>query len=194
MTTIFLGMPPANIERWINDHAAPAARAATRIWWSNDESDYSDCPSNNGTFDSNCFPEGKSNSDAVKVEFGTDVTNIGDSAFEYCNSLHYVTIPNSVQNIGSCAFFYVQMANLTIPDSVRTIGNGAFSDCGSLINVTIGSSVTSIGATAFSNCYVLENVIIPDSVIDIGNIAFSECNSLTSVTITANGGNANNVK
>jgi hypothetical protein len=54
----------------------PATRSVTRVWWSNDESDYSDCQSHNGTFDSSCFPDGKTNTDAVKVEFGSDVTII----------------------------------------------------------------------------------------------------------------------
>lgn len=57
--------------------SAPATRAVTRIWWSNDESDYSDCPSNTGTFYNSSLPEEKYNSDAVKVEFGLDVTIIG---------------------------------------------------------------------------------------------------------------------
>ena len=86
--------------------SAPATRAVTRIWWSNDESDYSDCSSNNGTFNDSCFPEGKSNSDSVKVEFGSDVTSIGEDAFLECTNLTSVTIPNSVTSIGGCAFEY----------------------------------------------------------------------------------------
>ena len=108
--------------------STPATRAVTRIWWSNDESDYSDCPSNNGTFDNSCIPEGKNYYDAVKVEFGSDVTSIGESAFYYCMGL----------------------TSVTIPDSVTSIGNSAFSDSSSLTSVTIGSGIQEIGAIAFA--------------------------------------------
>ena len=33
------------------------------------------------------------------------VTSIGDCAFQYCNGLTSVTIPNSVTSIGDCAFY-----------------------------------------------------------------------------------------
>ena len=57
----------------------------------------------------------------------------------------------------------------------------------------IPDSVTSIGWAAFDNCSGLTSVTIPDSVTSIGDGAFN-FTSLTSVTITANGGNAENVK
>ena len=80
------------------------ATTPTRIWWSDDESDFSDCPSNNGTFSSSCFPEGKSNYEAIKVEFGSDVTNIVEYAFFACENLTNAIIPNSVTSIGNNAF------------------------------------------------------------------------------------------
>lgn len=46
----------------------------------------------------------------------------------------------------------------------------------------------------FIGCSSLTSVKIPDSVTNIENSAFNFCTNLTSVTITANGGNAENVK
>lgn len=133
---IYLGNPPEHIVQWIKDHSGPAPRAVTRIWWSNDESDYSDCPSNNGTFDSDCFPEGKYSGDAVKAEFGSDVISIADEIF-YNN---------------------INLTSVTISDSVTSIGYYAFSDCEGLTSVMIGNGVTSIGEDAFYGCSSLTSV------------------------------------
>lgn len=96
---VFLGQPTESEKLWILANRVPAARAVTRIWWSNNESDYSDCPSNNGTFDDSCIPEEKNTYEIMKVEFGSDVTSIGNSAFSD-SGLTSVAIPNSVTSIG----------------------------------------------------------------------------------------------
>ena len=111
------------------------------------------------------------------------VTNIGNSAFEECNSLTSVTIPSSVTSIGNRAFSYCHLLNsVSIPNSVTIIGASAFDDCYSLKNVTIGNSVTNIGNYAFRNCR-FTSFTIPNSVTYIGEYAFRACNKLTSVTI-----------
>ena len=69
---------------------------------------------------------------------GLPVTEIGDSAFEYCNSL----------------------TSVTIGDSVTSIGDNAFSDCSSLTSVTIGDRVTSIGDYAFIDCSSLTDITV----------------------------------
>ncbi len=68
-----------------------------------------------------------------------------------------------------------------IPNSVKNIGSCAFYDCESLTSVVIPDSVTSIGGSAFYNCDSLTSVVIPDSVTSIGSGAFDSCDSLTSV-------------
>jgi len=90
---------------------------------------------------------------------GKPVTSIGDGAFEGCENLTSVNIPNSVTRIG----------------------DRAFADCENLINVTIGNSVTSIGGMAFNTCTSLTSITLPDSITGIGVYAFIYC-GLTSVT------------
>ena len=120
----------------------------------------------------------------TSVNIPNSVTEIGESAFEYCTSLTSVTIPNSVTTIGNYAFSgCTGLTGVTIPNSVTTIGDDAFLACTSLTSVNIPNSVTTIGICTFSDCTSLTSVTIPNSVIYIGSNAFDSCTSLTSVTI-----------
>ncbi|MEE0335275.1 MAG: leucine-rich repeat protein [Catenibacterium mitsuokai] len=112
------------------------------------------------------------------------VTSIGKAAFEECESLTSITIPNSVASIGVSAFAWCRsLTNITIPDSVTSIGKAAFEGCTSLTSITIPNSVTSIGGSAFECCRSLTSITIPNSVTSIGVSAFEWCRSLTSITI-----------
>ena len=111
------------------------------------------------------------------------VTSIGNSAFEDCNGLKSVTIPNSVTSIGDYAFKRSGLTSVTIPNSVTSIGGGSFDNCSSLTSVIIPNSVTSIGEAAFELCNGLTSVTIPNSVTSIRRATFCKCRGLKSVTI-----------
>ena len=81
------------------------------------------------------------------------VTSIGIGAFERCEELTSVVIPNSVTSISKWAFF----------------------DCPRLASVTIGNSVNSIGIAAFYGCHALTSVTFPNSIIAISDHAFYKC-------------------
>ncbi len=87
------------------------------------------------------------------------MTAIGESAFEHCNNLTSVTIPNSATTIGKHSFVGCSgLISVTIPNSVTDIENGAFFSCSGLTSVTIPNSVTSIENSVFSNCDRLSTV------------------------------------
>ena len=174
MTTIFLGKPPANIEAWIKAHSQPAGHADT---WYKYENDTEWRHVNiEGTL--KLVNMGQSTGqienpyDIVAIEIGENVTDIGQYAFEDTTRLTSITIPGNMTNILDYAFSY----------------------CSGITSITIPECVTNIGAYAFHACSSLTSVTIPDSVTYIGEGAFAYCSRLTSVTITANGGNAANVK
>lgn len=117
------------------------------------------------------------------IELG-DSAKINNYAFTCLFNMTYITIPDSVINIGATAFRKCSaLKSITIPSNVTTIGKSAFSNCTALQSITIPSSVTSIGSFAFSECHVLESITIPDSVTSIDRATFSQCHALKSITI-----------
>ena len=115
------------------------------------------------------------------------VTAIGTEAFNRCSSLTSVTIPSSVTGIGKYAFYKCgSLTDVLIPEGVTSIESYTFEGCSSLTSVSIPDSVTSIGDSAFKGCSSLTSVSIPDIVTSIGDSAFEGCSSLTSVVIPDN--------
>jgi len=103
----------------------------------------------------------------INANMDDGVQAIGRSAFQNCQSLSGVTIPNSVISIGSYAF-------QSCSDFQRTTG---------LRNIVIPNGVTSIGEWSFERCLLLRSLTIPDSVNTIGDRMCNSCRSLTGVTI-----------
>ena len=121
---------------------------------------------------------------AIKVIIPETVKIIGQDALNGCSSLTSITIPNSVSIIGGRAFYGCSsLISVIIPNSVNTIGFWAFEGCSSLTTVTIPNSLTTIEDYMFAECSSLTSVTIPNSVTSIGGSAFSDCSSLASVTI-----------
>ena len=93
-----------------------------------------------------------------------------------------ITLPDSITNIGEFAFAYCDsLTSINIPDSVTSIGYRAFKDCKSLASITIGKGVTHIVQELFDNCTGLTSVTIPNTVTIIDNSVFSNCTSLTTI-------------
>ncbi|MBQ3115418.1 MAG: leucine-rich repeat domain-containing protein [Clostridia bacterium] len=98
-----------------------------------------------------------------------------------------IVIPSTVETIGTGAFNWNKLENITIPNTVKIIDIGAFYSCKNLKTVTFeaGSKLESIGGNAFYWCTSLTSIEIPASVKSIGAYAFTYCNSLTIVTFEA---------
>jgi hypothetical protein len=93
-------------------------------------------------------------------------------------------VPNSVTNIGDCAFQGCSdLSSLTIPNSVTAIGDYAFQGCGGLAEVRLSNSLTTLGNHAFQGCSGLTTITIPSSLTSIGGYAFYDCSGLTAISV-----------
>ena len=82
-----------------------------------------------------------------------EVLSIGNHAFNDCNQLISITLPNTITIIGNSAFRGCSaLTSFTIPNNVTSIGNYAFEDCINLTSINIPNSITSIGYAAFTDC------------------------------------------
>ena len=120
----------------------------------------------------------------TSVTIPDSVTSIGDRAFYGCTGLTSVTISDSVTNIGEHAFAECdQLQSLVFPPSVKSIGFGAVSYCESLDRIAFSENLESIGDFAFYGNPALTAVYIPSSVREIGMGAFAYCDSLASIDV-----------
>lgn len=126
----------------------------------------------------------------------TTATKISAYAFEGCETLTSVSIPENVTEIASNAF-----DNCPALKSI-TVAEGNTNYCsvdGILYNkqkteivhvplavegkITIPNGITVIGYREFDGCKSLTGITIPNGITSIGKFAFSNCESLTSITI-----------
>ena len=91
------------------------------------------------------------------------VSIIGDSAFEWCELLTSISLPEGLTSIGDYAFYSCRaLSNISIPEGVTNIGNNAFLCCFSLTSINIPESVTSIGESAFGWCESLGSITVSE--------------------------------
>lgn len=151
------------------------------------------------------YPVGRTDTE-YKIENGTEI--VGAGAFMNCTSLTNVTIPEGVISINQSAFDGSGLKNVTIPSTVEMLGSCAFWKCSDLaeINFNSNSRLNEMGEAvfglcvslkkiaipnkvsylefgAFINCTSLEEVILPNTLSNIGMAAFDSCTSLKSITI-----------
>lgn len=114
---------------------------------------------------------------------GTQEINnkIPNHAFESCNALTSITVPEGITTIGTAAFAgCTQADSITLPDSLVTIGDRAFM-CSidganrSLTSLTIPENVKNIGASAFYGYKALATVTVESTELEKpGDAAFGD--------------------
>ena len=116
---------------------------------------------------------------------GKVVTEIGEFAFNNCENLRKILLPEQVLNIGTGAFTHCHnLQEVILPTGITEIKDETFRCCYGLIKVSLPDSVTKIGKNAFTFCESMESISIPDSVFIIENEAFNYCKMLKEIRLS----------
>lgn len=102
-------------------------------------------------------------------------THIYNYAFIGLNA-NSVTLPETIQDIGTSSFSQASINSLVIPNSVVYIYSSAFQEI-TCSSITLPNSIKSLNTAAFSNCNI-DTFTIDDgsTAIDISSDAFAEAN------------------
>lgn len=101
-----------------------------------------------------------------------NVISIGFKAFESCENLVSVLIPQSVKSIGKGAFMYCDnLMSIEVPNGVEVLDYGVFMGCSNLKTIVVPKSVIFIEENAFEYTAWYEEQ--PDGPVYIGNVLYA---------------------
>ncbi len=110
------------------------------------------------------------------------VETVNSNAFDN-TGLTELVIPESLVNIGYCAFSYMDSLTFIKIESAAIIDQCGFSDNGYVTSIDLGDKIVSIGSCAFSNVATevdpIESIIVPSTVIEVAEDAFADFNVST---------------
>ena len=109
---------------------------------------------------------------------------IPEKAFDHCESLSYIALPEDIVHIGKMAFLEcVNLTAFSFPEKVKEVPGYMFYNCGALTAVDFAEGIDIVGVFAFDGCTSLLELKLPKSLKKIEEIAFYGCTSLTEVSI-----------
>ncbi|MBD5258504.1 MAG: leucine-rich repeat protein [Barnesiella sp.] len=120
------------------------------------------------------------------ITFSPETTSIGTYAFDGCTKLYEANI-NELTNLTSIGEYAFQNTNLSseliLPESLTSLGKHAFSGNANLPSVKFNSKLTNLADHVFSGCTSLKEIYIPENIVSTGISVFSGCTALQSVTL-----------
>ena len=120
-----------------------------------------------------------------KFTVSSDITKIHEFAFNNCQGITEVVLPNGLKEIGNGAFMNCTgMKSINIPAGLTVLGNNAFRGASSLTSsINIPASISTISSEAFRGCAKIPSVTIPEGITSIGDNAFRGCSKITSIEL-----------
>ena len=119
---------------------------------------------------------------------GLRVVAVADKAFSGCQSMRFVSLPETVESVGRRAFaFCTSLSDLRLGRNSRLscIGDRAFIGCERLTVLRLGhlAGLRMVGNCAFAYCTRLHSVVLPDSLSAIPDGMFEGCRQLLHVRL-----------
>lgn len=109
------------------------------------------------------------------LELPEGLEQIGKRAFAHCETLQYVSFPDSLKTIGAEAFNSGYRVRALSPTNVESISEKAFSFSRITGELTLPEGLTSIGAGAFESSYSISELHLPSTLQNVGSRAFADC-------------------
>lgn len=103
----------------------------------------------------------------------------------YVSSITKVEFGDNVSALGDFAFYGAAVSTILLPEEITVIPSNFCTNCGSLRHINIPSTVTTIKAQAFNNCVSLAQIDLPEGLTTVETNAFSACHSLEKVIVPA---------
>ncbi len=127
----------------------------------------------NGLLYINNFLVGSQENLSGKVVVKEGTVGICGGAFDNCENVTNIVLPNSVTNIGSNGFAgLTKLKNITLGSGIKNIADGAFCYCESLESITIPKGVTSLDWGTFEGCTSLQEINLHDNLTHITDYVF----------------------
>jgi hypothetical protein len=125
------------------------------------------------------------NLDTLRTVVLPAVTKIvHEQAFDYCDNLKSVNLPEGLTDIEGWAFYNCEnLQDISFPSTLKVIGDNAFYGNKSLPKALLPEGLESLGEEAFASCESLQEVNIPASIKIIPQDAFYRAQKLESLTI-----------
>lgn len=120
---------------------------------------------------------------AGEIHIPEGLEEIPDAAFRGMKEIERVILPETLKAIGRESFAKTGITDITIPNSVTEIGKCAFMECSKLSIVTLPEKITEIPEGMCLNCEALKEVK-SEALTKIGARAFEKCRELRSINIS----------
>lgn len=111
------------------------------------------------------------------------VKDIPYQAFYSCSRLNRADLPSELKTFGTYAFANCRLINHEIPGTVANISSYCYAGNTKLQNLKLNEGLQNISMYAFENCSVLDNVVTPQSLRVIDRSAFSGCAGLHDINL-----------
>ena len=126
-----------------------------------------------------CF---RNNTKLQSITFGANLTTIGEEAFSGCTNLQNVIFTGASEGfkISDKAFKDCSnLAGISLPNTLEEIGTSSFENCYSLQNVVLPASLTKLGDYAFKGCSSISKLELPKSLEALGSYDGTDSTSIT---------------